>query len=104
MQQLRQLLSILLERRCVTPHLLKQAAAVAEYIDQGESMIELARQRQRFLAALQGLVRVAQTPQATSIIRQSAHPGVRSSQEYEGAMVLRRVVEGNDLLKVMMGW
>ena len=73
-----------------------------EGICQAEGMRHLPGQRQRLVASLQSLVRIAQAPQGHSGISSARHPRVLPVADGMG-MVLLGVVQGDPLLQMGLG-
>jgi hypothetical protein len=82
---------------------MEHAHPIAEDIGQGEGVAQLLSKVQCLLASLQGLFRIAKTPQATGIIRQRAQACVRSTEGDEGLVMLLGFIEGSYLLEVGLG-
>ena len=70
----------------------RQAEGVRQFLGQGE----------RFVASLQGLVRIAKRPQNQGCNGQAGHPRVKAIAEGMGTVLLR-IIEGNALLQVCLG-
>src|SRR5882724_7241474 len=74
----------------------------AKRIHEAERVRQLSREDERFVAALEGLIRKAQRPQDAPRKRQASHTGVLNSPKGQGA-VLIGIIEGNPLLQVCSG-
>ena len=94
---------MVLERRNIPAHPVEHAARKAENIGQGEGVIELSSQGQRFLAQLQSLIGIAKAPQAAGIVRYRACPCIRSTEVQDGAVMHLGFIEGERLCEVGAG-
>ncbi len=79
---------------------MEESTSHAQGKAQGKGVIQLVSQRQRLPAPLQGLIRIAEEPQRPGRPRQRGYAKVLRQGKRQGRVLLR-IVEGDDVLKVL---